>query len=295
MDDALKIKGALFGFAVGDALGCTLEFMNETQMNERLRLSGKLKEIEGGGIFGFEKGEVTDDTDMLICVARGIFQNYNYPIIAIGEEFIQWYHTRPKDVGMTVRASIQNYLMTEDWEEAALMTHEFSGGKSAGNGSLMRCLPIALAYNDLSSIKTFSRKQSLLTHYDNTAAECCVLYNAIAFSILHGVSLKNSLEAVLQFTSYYDKLQNKPTSNPDSYVVHTFEWVVHLLYQTNTFEEAVIEAVNKGYDADTVGALVGGLAGLHYGYDAIPKRYIDTLLCKGELNKVTEAILALRT
>lgn len=296
MDSLLdKIKGGLFGVATGDALGCTLEFLNEAQMKHFISQFGKHQEIKGGGPFYFDEGEVTDDTDMTICVSKGIIRNYEDPMGFIGEEFVAWIDSNPKDVGLTVRHSIINYHHVKDWEEASFLTHSSLNYKSAGNGSLMRCLPISLAYPDLRTISKISYKQSKLTHYDSLAADCCVRYNHIAYLLLKGYELKDSLQIVLEDTRFLYSLENKPSSVPDAYVLHTFEWMCYILYNTHSFEEAVVEAVNLGYDADTLGAVVGGLAGIYYGFDNIPKRFTTKLLCQEELESIADSLYKLRT
>jgi len=286
-----RIKGGLYGLSVGDALGCTVEFMMPEHIQ---KVFGVHKDIVGGGIFGFEKGEVTDDTDMALCVARGIIQAPDNPIEAIGEEFVNWVENDPKDVGMTVRQSVINYMHEKDWELASLRTHQTLNGKSGGNGSLMRCLPISLAYTNLNHITRYSHKQSVMTHYDREAAHCCALYNQIAYFLLQGWTLEDSFEKVLERTRYLSSMDLKPSENPDAYVMNTFKWMVYTLTHTNSFEEAVVYAVNLGHDADTLASVVGGLGGIHYGYESIPSRFIDVLLCKEELDKIAENLLSVR-
>ena len=138
-----KIKGGLYGVAIGDALGGTTEFMSVREIQARY---GYLTEIIGGGVWRLEPGEVTDDTMMTLCVAEGILENPRDPLDAIGVQFMHWYQTRPKDIGNTIRHTFEN--VEGNWFEAAYVTH-IELGQSAGNGSLMRCLPVALAYTDL--------------------------------------------------------------------------------------------------------------------------------------------------
>ena len=284
----------MFGLAVGDALGCTLEFLNEAQINHMINIFGKHKDIKGGGPFYFEEGEVTDDTDMSICVANGIINNYDDPITSIGNKFLKWVDSNPKDVGMTVRQSLMNFYQTGDWEKSSFLTHQTLNGKSGGNGSLMRCLPIALAYKNIHKISLYSMKQSKLTHYDTVASNCCVLYNQIAYSLLRGIPLKDALLKVLDDSQFKNSLYLKPNCQPDTYVVHTFEWMCYLLNNTHSFEESVVEAVNLGYDADTLGAVVGGLSGIFYGFENIPRRFIEKILKRQELEDISDKLFSLR-
>jgi ADP-ribosyl-[dinitrogen reductase] hydrolase len=135
-----KIKGGLFGLAIGDALGATTEFMTKEEIKVQY---GRVTEIVGGGYWGLEIAETTDDTDMMIAVAWGIISNSKQPIEEIGKQFLNWQNSNPKDIGETTRTVFQNY--NGDWFKAAEVAHHNLNGKSAGNGTLMRCLPVALA------------------------------------------------------------------------------------------------------------------------------------------------------
>lgn len=286
-----KIKGALFGLAIGDALGITVEFMEPNEIKEKY---GIHTEIMGGGKFSFDKGEVSDDTEMTLCVVNGIFKNRIFPIDYIAEEFLTWFDSKPKDIGMTVMYSLDYFHVKGTWEGAAEWTHNLLGGKSAGNGSLMRTLPIGLIYEGLERIERVSKEQSELTHYDTEATEACILYNRIVHHLLKGKSLKEAIQKEVKNTIYANVLEIKPSFPPDGYVVHTLYWALYQLLHTSSYEECLINCVNMGYDADTVAAIAGGLAGLHYGYKTIPKRWIDELKIKEKLHEVTEKIIEIK-
>ena len=122
-----QIKGALFGLACGDALGAAVEFMTPEEIQAK---HGEVREILGGGKFSFQKGEVTDDTDMTLCVARGILKEPVFPMEAIGDEFLSWHKGRPKDIGMIVQFAISFYTTNYDWSVAAKKAHDYLGGRA---------------------------------------------------------------------------------------------------------------------------------------------------------------------
>lgn len=283
-----KLKGALFGFAIGDALGGTTEFLTKEEINQKY---GKLEKIIGGGVWDLEKGETTDDTAMTLAVAKGIIENPNNPLPAIGENFLVWYRSNPKDIGIIIRTVLELYK--EDWYETAKRAHEdYLDGLSAGNGSLMRCLPVALAYPCLERMEKVTRQQSAMTHYDKVAAEACLIYNRIAFKILHGIDLKVSIAEEVKGTIYESSLYGKkPICLPDGYVVHTMQWVLYWLLTSETFLDVVIGAANEGEDSDTIAAIAGGLAGLSCGYERLPKEYCEVLLVKEELEAVADGLM----
>ncbi|MDF2922537.1 MAG: ADP-ribosyl-(dinitrogen reductase) hydrolase [Paenibacillaceae bacterium] len=283
-----KIKGGLYGVAVGDALGGTTEFMTRQEIKARY---GYLTEVIGGGVWGLEPGEVTDDTMMTLCVAEGIVENPAQPVEAIGRRFLEWYRSRPKDIGNIIRHTMEHYR--DNWFEAAFLT-DLDLGQSGGNGSLMRCLPAALAYADSALMETVSRMQSRMTHYDERCDEACVIYNKIARRLLAGEELSRAIPGETAGTAYSSSFTVAPDCPPDGYVVHTFHWVLYILMNTEQFEGAVQYAANLGGDSDTIGAIAGGLAGIHYGYRGIPSRYRDCILVKERLERTAELLIAVR-
>lgn len=117
-----RIAGALYGVAVGDALGGPLEFMSAAEIN---RQHGWVSTMLGGGWLGLRPGETTDDTAMTLAVAEGIMERPEAPIQDIGRRFIRWAESGPKDIGGACAWSIRNAKRigggaptTEDWENA---------------------------------------------------------------------------------------------------------------------------------------------------------------------------------
>lgn len=104
-----KIKGAFFGVAIGDALGAPLEFMNKKEIQHKY---GTVKNMIGGGWLNVDPGEITDDTQMTLAVAKGIIECPDAPEPYVGKYFIDWLKTNPKDVGRTCRVSINNVIQT---------------------------------------------------------------------------------------------------------------------------------------------------------------------------------------
>lgn len=288
MDQLNRIKGGLLGVAVGDAIGGTTEFMSK---NEIVNEYGFLREILGGGVWNLERGEVTDDTMMTICVAEGILDAPDNPMQAIGERFLAWYQTKPKDIGNIIRQVFRWY--NGDWFNAAIKAHN-KLSQSAGNGSLMRCLPVAFCYTNIHEIENISRIQSRMTHYDQRCEEACVINNRIAYRLLQGEQLAAAIEQEIVGTEYSDVLFRKPDCDTSAFVVHTFSWSLYLLLQAKSFEDAVTAAANLGGDTDTIAAITGGLAGVYYGYDGIPENLVDAIIICEQLKELARRIEQLR-
>ncbi|MCA1066069.1 ADP-ribosylglycohydrolase family protein (plasmid) [Rossellomorea sp. AcN35-11] len=299
MDLMDKIKGGLHGLAIGDALGATTEFLNESQIKD---FYGHVDEIIGGGIMKLAPGETTDDTAMTLELAKGIIDNPSNPILSIGDRFLEWKGTNPKDIGFIVNTVLSLFknksvqvLYGSDWASIAEMAHyQYLHEKSAGNGSLMRCLPVALIYSDVETIRKVSVDQSKMTHYDVRSEETCVIYNMIAYGLLDGVPLRTAIYNEIKGTIYEGDYRREPDVPHDGFVENTFRWVLYHLLNCETYEEVVVQAANKGGDSDTIAAIAGGLKGIDVGYELLPQKYKRKLLNSDELNEVCTSINNLR-
>lgn len=286
-----KCRGGLYGLAVGDTLGATLEFMDREEIKEKY---GQLKDIIGGGWLKLKPGEWTDDTEMTLAVAEGILANPYDPVPHVGERFLEWAKTNPPDIGNTIRAVFNKYPKIKDWHKAAEAIHN-EGMRTAGNGALMRTLPIALLYKDSADIYMFSMQIARMTHWDPEAGLTCFLYCLLARELLNRATDKKEAwerakklflevtphafqEVAQQLVNYkLSDFENWPEDrlNPSGYTVDTLACSLWCFLNRDTLEDTIITAVNLGGDADTVGAVVGGLAGVYWGFEAIPKRWIE--------------------
>jgi ADP-ribosyl-[dinitrogen reductase] hydrolase len=152
MDRAL---GAYLGFAVGDALGATVEFMTA---NEIAAQYGKHCRMVGGGWLKLEPGHVTDDTEMTLCVGRTIVDGGGWNVRALCDAFAEWLRGVPVDVGNTCRRGIRRYIV-----DGSVSAPPNEG--DAGNGACMRNLPVALAtLNNPAAFRKWTLEQCHTTH-----------------------------------------------------------------------------------------------------------------------------------
>lgn len=292
-----KIAGTLYGVVTGDALGAPLEFMSKEEIS---RKHGRVTEMIGGGWLNVMPGEVTDDTQMTLAVAEGITEDPDNPIQAIGKRFIAWAKSGPKDIGGTCSMSIRwaAFLGQNDapdeakWFEASKYTCKANGGRSGGNGALMRTVYPGLYYTDTTVAIETAGAIAQMTHWDKKSTEACNLYTEMIHLIIESVNKEQALQIikdVLQGSEY--GLKTRKQLNPTGYVVDSFNCALHSIAATGTFEEAIIEAANLGGDADTIAAITGGLAGAIYGYNEIPVRWIQTLDpgIRKQLDKLVDA------
>lgn len=289
MDRVERVLGGLFGVACGDALGGTLEFTPEFEGTKKY---GYHKEIIGGGKMHLKPGEVTDDTIMTMCVAEGIIENPASPIEAIGRRFVEWYNTDPKDIGMACSDAIGEFISCGDWKEAGLRVYKYSGGMNAGNGSLMRSIPAALYYKDFDKMVEITKAQSDMTHHNVKASDACILYNTLVYKFLIGGEKLETIGEVVKGYEEYEKVfsMNKDNLKSSGYVVDSLQCALWCFINKDNVEDIICEAVNLYGDPDTIGAIAGGLAGVYYGFNAIPDRWKNKIIVKDRLKNIAEML-----
>jgi ADP-ribosyl-[dinitrogen reductase] hydrolase len=263
--------GAYLGVAVGDALGATTEFLTPREIEHKYGVHDK---IIGGGWLHLKPGHVTDDTEMSQALVKSILENSGVVATAAAEAFSDWMRTKPVDIGNTVRRGIVHYRNTG---ESFTPENEFD----AGNGACMRSVPIALAYWNAPADELIkvSRAQSHVTHNNPQADAGTEAVLRMTVAALNGASkaeLKPTAEALVAEHKPY-RFDRKKAQNPSAWIVHTLKVVFQSFFDNDSFEATLVDAVNRGGDADTTGAIVGMLAGSYYGVDAIPKSWLKAL------------------
>jgi ADP-ribosyl-[dinitrogen reductase] hydrolase len=320
----------MVGLACGDALGAPAEFLSKEDLVTRF---GRLTEMVGGGHFTrWRPGEWTDDTGMTLCVAEGILEAPDDPVTEIGDRFLEW-RTSAKDVGTTIGAALDSFRGLEqqlsgagdigDWSRAAASTQQARNGKAAGNGSLMRTLPVALAYSDRSRLRLQSAHISAMTHWDPQAEAGCLAYCFWMLEILEGADIATAWHRALSATRdraaegagpanvpgltpipdyFWDRLETahsreyeelQPTGYA-GYVLDCLEAAVWCAVNNESAEAAIVDAVNLAGEADTIAAVTGGIVGAFYGFEALPHRWLEVLEQRDRLETAGRELTELR-
>ena len=264
-----RARAAFIGLAVGDALGAPVEFMTAGEIHAKY---GVLKEIVGGGWLRLKPGNITDDTQMALCIARALTDAGGWSLTGIADNFANWLKSKPVDVGDTCRRGIRNYLLKGQVETPFNQW-------DAGNGALMRMLPVALfTLGDDWLLKGCVVAQARLTHNHPLSDGACVVMGKLLHLALIGASknrLRNELEMLFSEHETFRFHAYKGLSS--GYVVDTMQTVLFNFFRGRDFEECLVDTVNRGGDADTTGAIVGALAGAYYDLENIPKRWLKKM------------------
>ncbi|MBC7231809.1 MAG: ADP-ribosylglycohydrolase family protein [Chloroflexi bacterium] len=281
-----RIRGCAVGAAVGDALGMPLEG-SWRQPADRL-----VREMRAGRL---PAGTITDDTEMALALAESLLAHCPLDPADLAQRFVAWFRAGPDDIGNQTYAVLARIAAGESWEQAVAAVQR-RWPKSAGNGSVMRCWPVALAYWDdsdarqsgqrLDALLADSRLQSQVTHLHADCVAGSAFVNAAIYYLLHGTLPTDAIAQALEAVEMPEPLRRVIAAAPhqkradlanSGWVRHTLESAVWGLLNTDTFEEALVQVVNLGGDADSAGAVVGALAGAAHGLDAIPLRWRETL------------------
>jgi ADP-ribosyl-[dinitrogen reductase] hydrolase len=263
---------AYLGLAIGDALGATVEFLTPNEIRHQIGLHG---DITGGGWLRLKAGQVTDDTTMSLALGDAILAAGRVDALAAAEAFDAWMRAKPVDIGNTVRRNLVTFRHSGN-PQAAASEHD------AGNGAAMRVLPVALAcYGEPeNSTKIANAAQAHVTHHNALSDAACETLIFMVQDFLAGrdpvdVERERAGQLVAAHPVFaYDKRRRE---NPSGFVVDTMQAVFQSFFATETFEDCLIDVVNRGGDADTTGAIAGMLAGARYGMDSIPKRWLKAL------------------
>jgi ADP-ribosyl-[dinitrogen reductase] hydrolase len=268
-DIELRARAAFLGLAVGDALGATTEFMTPSEIARQYKVH---RAIVGGGWLHLKPGQITDDTEMSLCVARAIVAQGGWNLPAIADNFVTWMRSKPVDIGSTCRKGIRDYMLF------GLLEQPYSDN-AAGNGALMRLLPTALyTLSDDALLARCAGEQARLTHHHPLSDAACLAFGRMLHAALRGADRFTLHALARQLIGEYPVFHfNDYRGHAGGYVVETVQTVFHFFFTTDSFEACLVGIVNQGGDADTTGAIGGALAGAFYGLEQIPTNWSKKL------------------
>lgn len=287
-----RARGALLGLAVGDALGAALEWLHPDQI--RARYGGELRDMVRST--NWERGQWTDDTAMALELATSLVECGGYDPDDVFARYALWARSSPKDIDSTVSAAVSRSRSADEARAAATAYHVASGGKSAGNGSLMRTVPIALRYGrDEGDLERFSRLDSSLTHHDPVAGDACTWFNLTVAALVRGRKPRRSASPVAMAAADAvgaDKdALGIEAQEQMGYVVTALRVGFAGAFGHESFEQAVVFAANLGGDADTNAAVAGALAGARFGAAGIPERWLEPLHQRAPISGLATRLL----
>ena len=298
-----RLRGALIGLAVGDAVGASVEF----------RAPGSfppVTDMTGGGPFGLKPGEWTDDTSMALCLAESLVECRGFDPADQMQRYVRWYREghlssngRCFDIGNTVRTALEAYMA--HGHPYAGPTHE----QSAGNGSLMRLAPTVM-YGHLRDIDAIAlaADSSRTTHGAPVAIDACRYFAALLDGAFAGATKEQLLTPrYARDPGYWDRqplhpvidgiaagsfvAKQPPAIRGSGYAAHALEAALWAFHHSTTYRDGCLLAVNLGEDADTTAAIYGQLAGAYYGESGIPAEWRSRLAAWPVINDLANRLV----
>lgn len=284
----MRAVGAFIGLAIGDALGAPLEGLPPPPI--------AVAEMRGGGIHDVLPGQYTDDTLQASALAETLLECGGFDPADFARRLVLVYRAHPEFFGPTSRAVLDQVEAGVAPTVAARMAHEARGG-SRSNGSVMRGIPVGIFYPP-AAVREASLAASRVTHFDPVAGEASAFVNRMVSGICRGeeapVAFGRALAACEdpELRGLLEDYRAHPPE-PSLDAVLCTHCAVRVFMDAPSFRDAVVTAVNLGGDADTVGAIVGGLAGARYGCEAIPPSWLAALQDREELLDLARRLWAM--
>ena len=266
------LRDAVYGAAVGDALGVPYEFMGR----DTFECTGMVS----GGSHGQPAGTFSDDTSMMLATCDSIRVRGRVDVRDMRRKFNGWMHDGAYtadgtvfDVGNTVASALSGGQGCE-------------GERSNGNGSLMRIAPLAYAPADDEGI----RAASAVTHAHRISTESCVCFVKLIRNLIGGnpleLALKYSIPEGEEFAFLADVASwSREKVRSGGFVLDTLGAAIWCFANTDSYSDCVLAAVNLGSDTDTTACVAGALAGAVYGYRAIPAEWLEALRGKDVIER----------
>lgn len=290
-----KVFDGIAGLVVGDALGVPVEF--------KQRDTYHVSTMIDGGIHNQRVGTWSDDSSMTIATIESIGRLGRISLEDIMNNFERWYFERKFtpygvvfDIGVSTKQAIVAHRMGDSSKVDV---------NAAGAGALMRILPVALTVGGSMEEKlSIISSVGALTHPSWLSEIACCIYSSVVWNILDGMGRYKSIGVAYntvenrcgKWFDLWDNYERIPKLSgmdrglirSSGYVVDVLEAALWCLVNTDNYRDCVLSAVNLGGDTDTIGAVVGGLAGLLYGVDSIPVEWLNVIPKIEKIKKLCE-------
>ena len=264
----------------------------------------------GGGPFGLDPGQWTDDTSLALCLAESLIDTQGFDPADQLERYLMWYHEgywssngKCFDIGATTEDALIRFETNGDTASGGL------NDRSAGNGSIMRLAPVPLYYcGSPAEAIHFSGESSRTTHGLPVCIDACRYLSALILGALKGDSKDRILSDhyapihdawghvplhtdIAEIASGSFKHKQPPDIRGSGYVVNSLEAALWAFHNSDSFEEGCLLAVNLGEDADTTAAVYGQLAGAYYGASGISAKWLSKLARREEIENMANSLV----
>ena len=296
-----RARGALLGLVAGNQLGVPTEHLGTPEA---------IRSAFPNGVVDLapppKNSPYDDDAAMALLLGESLLASRDFDAADVARRWVKWMKVDGRGIGVTTRRALTLIERGKEPFEAGRLAHQENPGRSAGNGSVMRCIPVALRYHDsVDRLIRVSTQQAAITHADERCTWGAAAVNLAARELLHGNiyfidevlhkigdraprALRDAIHRMPR-----EQESNLPIAVPEEagYVIHCVEIAFWFVAHDRTLEEALTYLVQAGGDTDTNAAVAGALLGARYGEVALPPRWVDQLVGAQGVAKLAEDLV----
>lgn len=300
-----KVKGTIYGQAIGDALGLGTEGMTDEDMAWKYPngITHYCDIFQDRHRKRWKIGDWTDDTDMMLCIANAIIKEKKVSYTSIARNFKEWADGEPMGIGENTYKVLIFADYVDKPFEVSKMIWEMSRRNSAANGGLMRTSIVGLLPNN---VEEWAANICRLTHYDPRCVGSCVIVSKLIHSLVFtdspisydqiiniGKKIDERIEEYIDLAYNSDNIEALDLQNWDSigYTLKTLAAGLWAYWHAQSFVEGLLAVVRAGGDADTNAAVACAILGAKFGFGAIPSMYVDGLIYRNQLEPIIEGMM----
>ncbi len=294
-----KLKGTIYGQAIGDALGLGAEGMNDEDMAWKYRngITHYSDIFQDRHRRRWKIGDWTDDTDMMLCIANAVIQDKGVNSTTIAQNFKDWAMGEPMGIGNTTYNVLNQPEYVEKPFEASKLIWDMSQCRSAANGGLMRT---SIVGTFPKAVEECAVNICRLTHYDSRCTGSCAIVSLLIHNLIYN-NRELSYDEIIDIANKYDTRiaeyvdlsltsdishLNLQDEYSVGYTLRCLSAALWAYWHADTFVDGLLAVVRAGGDADTNAAVACSILGAKYGYDSIPDEYKEGLIYRDQLDKV---------
>lgn len=296
-----RARGALLGLVAGNQLGVPTEHLGTPEA---------IKEAYPNGLHDLppppKNSPYDDDAAMALLLGESLLAAKGFDVSDVAGRWVKWMKVDGRGIGLTTKRALTLIDRGKEPFEAGRLAYQENPGRTAGNGSVMRCIPVALRYHDdIDRLIRVSTQQAAITHADERCTWGAAAVNLAARELLQGNiyfidevlhRIGDRAPRVLREAIHRVPREGEGDlpivrAGEAGYVVHCIEIAFWFVTHDRTLEESLIYLAQAGGDTDTNAAVAGALLGARYGETALPPRWMDQLVGARGIGRLAEQLV----
>jgi ADP-ribosylglycohydrolase len=296
-----RARGALLGLVAGNQLGVPTEHLGTPEAIRTAFPNGVVDLVPPP-----KNSPYDDDAAMALLLGESLLASKGFDENDVAERWVKWMKVDGRGIGITTKRALTLIDRGKAPFEAGRLANQENPGRSAGNGSIMRCIPVALRYHDdPDRLIRVSTQQAAITHADERCTWGAAAVNLAARELLHGniyfldeVMHRIGDRAPRVLREAIHRVPREAESDlpiarhgEAGYIVHCIEIAFWFVTHDRSLEEALIALAQAGGDTDTNAAVAGALLGARYGDVALPPRWLNQLVGAQGIGELAEKLV----